>query len=383
MFEAGWSAAEEMKLLEAISDCGIGNWVDIAHQVQSKSKQECEQHYMKHYIEQVKPPLPVLEEPDIDEKCHSTPIVFKLSDDPPRPPNGSQLHSEMSGYMAARGDFNTEYDNYAELDLRDLDFNDKDDPLEQEIKLAVSEIYQNVLKERWRRKRIVRDHGLINLKKVTALNKRYDFTIKSWLDDLRVLMRLLPPHEWEKYIEALHYTQILKQDIKQLCEFRAAGIKRIRGSKLYLKLNHKREKERSTRSALTDVLHNVQDESACSQWLQKQAVIESLAKGYPVPLPSAPRKSAPPLDIIGMPGYERLTNREREMCAMVRLVPEAFLEFKTLLVNECAKQGYLKLAQARLMIKIDVNKTRKIYDFLISEGMINKNPLPKVETNDT
>lgn len=68
---------------------------------------------------------------------------------------------------------------------------------------------------------------------------------------------------------------------------------------------------------------------------------------------------------------------------MVRLVPEAFLEFKTLLVNECAKQGYLKLAQARLMIKIDVNKTRKIYDFLISEGMINKNPLPKVETNDT
>jgi len=42
-------------------------------------------------------------------------------------------------------------------------------------------------------------------------------------------------------------------------------------------------------------------------------------------------------------------------------------------VNECSKLGHLRLAQARALIKIDVNKTRKIYDFLISERVIRSN----------
>jgi len=57
----------------------------------------------------------------------------------------------------------------------------------------------------------------------------------------------------------------------------------------------------------------------------------------------------------------------------VRLVPESYLEFKNVLVNECRKQGQLRLAQARMLIKIDVNKTRKIYDFLVSEHFITSN----------
>jgi transcriptional adapter 2-alpha len=59
-----------------------------------------------------------------------------------------------------------------------------------------------------------------------------------------------------------------------------------------------------------------------------------------------------------------------QLCSRVRLVPEAYLDFKRLLVTENSKHGCLRLAQARLLIKIDVNKTRKIYDFLISEGLI-------------
>lgn len=31
----------------------------------------------------------------------------------------------MAGYMAARGDFNTEYDNYAELIVADIDFTEE------------------------------------------------------------------------------------------------------------------------------------------------------------------------------------------------------------------------------------------------------------------
>ena len=61
-----------------------------------------------------------------------------------------------------------------------------------------------------------------------------------------------------------------------------------------------------------------------------------------------------------------------QLCSHIRLVPTAYLEFKNLLQAECQKIGSLKLAQARLLIKIDVNKTRKIYDFLVSEDIIVK-----------
>ena len=61
-----------------------------------------------------------------------------------------------------------------------------------------------------------------------------------------------------------------------------------------------------------------------------------------------------------------------QLCQTVRLVPEAFLEFRAILVNECRKHCGLRLAQARTLIKIDVNKTRKLYDFLLLDGQITK-----------
>lgn len=53
-------------------------------------------------------------------------LVF--SQDPPRPVIGSSLYQEMAGYMPGRGDFSIEYDDYAELDIQDLNF-DTDDQL--------------------------------------------------------------------------------------------------------------------------------------------------------------------------------------------------------------------------------------------------------------
>ncbi len=61
-----------------------------------------------------------------------------------------------------------------------------------------------------------------------------------------------------------------------------------------------------------------------------------------------------------------------QLCATARVVPESYLDFKRILITECNKTGYLRLMQARNIIKIDVNKTRKIYDFLLQEGHINK-----------
>ena len=59
-----------------------------------------------------------------------------------------------------------------------------------------------------------------------------------------------------------------------------------------------------------------------------------------------------------------------QLCSYCRFQPEAYLQFKRLLVLEHSKIGKLNLADARKLLKIDVNKTRKVYDLLVSKGLI-------------
>lgn len=84
------------------------------------------------------------------------------------------------------------------------------------------------------------------------------------------------------------------------------------------------------------------------------------------------RPSFAPLDILGMPEYENLSIKERDLCSNVRLSPSLYFELKNLLVAENKKMGHLKLQTARRLLKIDVNKTRKLFDFLVEEGFICK-----------
>lgn len=78
------------------------------------------------------------------------------------------------------------------------------------------------------------------------------------------------------------------------------------------------------------------------------------------------------LQFLGLPGYSKLSEDEKALCSVTRLVPYDYLEYKAILVNENSKGGYLRLADARKLIKIDVNKTRKLYDFLVKAGYVNK-----------
>lgn len=84
------------------------------------------------------------------------------------------------------------------------------------------------------------------------------------------------------------------------------------------------------------------------------------------------KRKSTPLDILGLPGYDKLTEDEKQLCSTVRLVPLSYIGYKTILMSENSKGGYLRLADARRLIKIDVNKTRQLYDFLLKSGFISK-----------
>uniref|UniRef100_A0A4W5LT29 Transcriptional adapter n=1 Tax=Hucho hucho TaxID=62062 RepID=A0A4W5LT29_9TELE len=341
VLEPSWTAQEEMALLEAVMDCGFGNWQDVAYQMRTKNKEECEAHYMKNFINNPLFSSTLLNLRQIEEaRTADTAIPFKPTDDPPRPTFDSLLSRDMAGYMPARADFMEEFDNYAEWDLKDIDFVDDDSDILHALKIAVVDIYHSRLKERGRRK------------------KRF--------------ARVVGPIEHDKFIESHALEFELRREIGRLQEYRRAGIQSFCSAKVYERVKQVREDERRKRTMLVDVLQYIQDGRACQQWLSKQArrAITEIPPTYSVVYYC--RRCAPPLNLTGLPGTEKLNDREKELCQVVRLVPGAYLEYKQALLNECRRQGGLRLAQARALIKIDVNKTRKIYDFLIKEGYINK-----------
>jgi len=127
VLDPSWTAQEEMALLEAVMDCGFGNWQDVANQMCTKTKEECEKHYMKHFINNPLFASTLLNLKHAEEaKTADTAIPFQSTDDPPRPTFDSLLSRDMAGYMPARADFIEEFDNYAEWDLRDIDFVEDD-----------------------------------------------------------------------------------------------------------------------------------------------------------------------------------------------------------------------------------------------------------------
>ena len=86
----------------------------------------------------------------------------------------------------------------------------------------------------------------------------------------------------------------------------------------------------------------------------------------------ATRRTYAPLDIVGLPKYDQLTKEERQICSDNRVVPQIYLQIKQIMIQECLKQDGLKLADIRPIVKIDVNKTRKLYDYFLQKEFLTK-----------
>lgn len=59
IFSKDWSAKEELLLLQGITKCGMGNWIDISEQyVKTKGPDDCEEHYFTFYYKSKEDNLP-------------------------------------------------------------------------------------------------------------------------------------------------------------------------------------------------------------------------------------------------------------------------------------------------------------------------------------
>lgn len=84
------------------------------------------------------------------------------------------------------------------------------------------------------------------------------------------------------------------------------------------------------------------------------------------------RKPVPnPLDISHAPDVELLSPEEQMLCSQLRILPKPYLAIKETLFRELLRSGgTLKKRTARELVKIDVNKTARIYEFFQSQRWI-------------
>ncbi|GAA5880125.1 hypothetical protein JCM3774_004156 [Rhodotorula dairenensis] len=132
IFNKDWGADEELALIEGAEMYGLGNWADIAEHVGGRTKEECYDHYVQTYIQSEQYPLPHIEQ-DFDpadpepfqarkkarlEELQSRPIPLP----PPKPLASAPTCHEIGGFMPGRLEFEHEWENEAEMLIKDLEF---------------------------------------------------------------------------------------------------------------------------------------------------------------------------------------------------------------------------------------------------------------------
>lgn len=82
-----------------------------------------------------------------------------------------------------------------------------------------------------------------------------------------------------------------------------------------------------------------------------------------------------PLNLANSPSLHLLSHAEQALCSQLRILPKPYLVIKETLVREYARRGgKLRRREARDLVKIDVNKTSRVWDFLVQTGFLKITP---------
>ncbi|KAG8262302.1 Transcriptional adapter 2-beta [Homalodisca vitripennis] len=173
IFSSGWSAREELQLLNAIEHYSYGNWKDISQHIGTKTPEEARDEYVGRFLSGEIGRLTWVA--GLRSRSKLTDLTVGLEDDPqamqvlpPLAPASKQPvadvrpeHAQQLDYMPLRDEFEVEYDNEAEFLVSTLTFSPDDDELDVALKVAQVEMYTQRLRERAKRHKVVKDNQLI------------------------------------------------------------------------------------------------------------------------------------------------------------------------------------------------------------------------------
>lgn len=149
----------------------------------------------------------------------------------------SSEEAAQLGYMPNRDSFEREYDPTAEQLISTLSLNTDDTEADYLLKLAQVDMYTRRLRERVRRKRIVRDYQLAanffrqrnNLGQNSSNSNSNQFSRENreFRDRFRVFAQFYTCNEYERLLDSLAREKDLRIRLSELCRYRYNGLKRF------------------------------------------------------------------------------------------------------------------------------------------------------------
>ncbi|XP_062558630.1 transcriptional adapter 2B isoform X2 [Armigeres subalbatus] len=232
--KGGWSAREELHLLDAIEQYGFGNWEDISKHIETRTPEEAKDEYVSKFLngtvgrhtwstatDQQRPQL-------TDHTSDDTGPLGQLLVQKLPPMDCSHEEAVALGYMPNRDDFEREYDPTAEQLVSTLSLSPDDEDVDMLLKLAQVDIYTRKLRERARRKRVVRDYQLIaNFFRGNAKRARMSRDQREFRERLRTFSQFYTSLEFERLIASLERERSLRIRLSELNRYRWNGLQRM------------------------------------------------------------------------------------------------------------------------------------------------------------
>ncbi|TGZ85401.1 transcriptional adaptor 2 [Ascodesmis nigricans] len=421
IFTDDWGADEEMLLLQGAEMYGLGSWADIANHIGgARDKEEVRKHYLETYVNSSKFPLP--------EHCDPADMTFsnvsredfasrkkrriesrkeaqakaQPTESKSRPTASVPACHEIQGYMPGRMEFETEWENEAEMAVKDLFFEPGSginphtglvEP-EVELKCTVMDIYNHKLTQRALRKKVMFEHGLLNYRENTTKEKKRTKEERDLLNKAKPFAKMMRKPDYDTFSDGLLKELMIRQAITQLQEWRKMGIQTIEAGQRYEVEKVQRNEVLRNKLMPLDRLTHRYSASKATPPVETPPVNPLLStKSFP--------SSTPLIDGIGSPasptpvvnGTKRnasgapvslgvlenaadahlLSKAEQQLCISLSIKPKPYMCIKERLITEAIKNGgVLKEKTAKEVCRIDNQKLSKIHEFFTKSGWVGK-----------
>ncbi|KAJ7172713.1 hypothetical protein C8R46DRAFT_1190455 [Mycena filopes] len=253
------------------------------------------------------------------------------------------------------------------------------------FKLTLLEMYAQRVEKRLESKRLMFDRGLLEYRKMQAAEKKRPKEEKDILHRLRPFARLQTAEDYEHFSADILYEAILRKRIQDLQHYRRLGLSTSADIEKYtndmnkrtqIKINP-RENYAAEKSRGSGRQSSGPDRSSLAPEGRKSHDRETSPK-LDISATVNARKRAP-LNLANSPSLHLLTPVEQTLCSQLRILPKPYLVVKETLVREYARRGgKLRRREARDLVKIDVNKTSRVWDFLAQAGFLQINAEPTI-----
>ena len=280
----------------------------------------------------------------------------------------------LAGFLPLRGDFDVEHDNDAELILADMEFSEREHRAERRLKLQIVHIYNYKLKVRRERKQFAIDRGLLDFRFRQAIERRRPKDEREIYNKMRVFARFQTAEEHENFVQGLIREQRIRKRIRQLQNYRSHGICTLLESEEFErdKKRHCADHECGERPA-GRVSFSGEEEVGCGAAVLPVQTRTQSSNGHSA-------NGTPTNDTMndGLAGGKEvhvdtgisLGSSERKICHALQLTAKQYVLIKDALIRESVHLGFLSRKLLGMLVKINVNKTGKLYDFFARCGWV-------------